>query len=327
MTVSRRRFLGASAALAPFAALAPARAQSTYPSKPVRLVIGFTTGGTSNAVANAISEGVSRRLGQSLVIENLPGAGGVVGTSAVAKAPADGHVVGYTSNAFVTVTPHLMKVPYDPFVDIEPVALIGGSVNVLAVHPSLPVHSVAEFIDYARARPGELFYGSSGNATGNHISVEYLKRKTGIDAVHVPYKGMASALTDLVAGRLHFVVDPALVPYIQGGQVRALGVVDAERHPNPALAGLPPLSRAIAGWQPPRWYNLATVPRGTPQAVQARLASAFNDTLAEPAVIERLAQSSYLAGTPTAPAELRARLAREKTDMARLLADAGIALG
>lgn len=279
---NRRQFVAQSLGLLALAGAGVARAES-YPAQPIRYIVGFAPGGTSDIVARQLNPGLAANLGRPLIIENVPSAGGVVATSTVAKAAPDGYTLEHTSNAFLTVTPHLINVPYDPLRDLEPVAYLGSSVQILCVHPSLPVNSVAEFVAYAKANPGKLYYGSSGTATGNHITCEYFKRAAGFEATHVPYRGAAPAIQDLVAGRVQFMTDPALVQYVSGGQVRALGVVDAESHP--VLPALPPLSATIPHWNPPIWSNFISVPAHTAPAVKDRLYTAFRDVLADDQVL------------------------------------------
>lgn len=318
--ITRRRFIAQSTVLLGVLGAGLARG-ATYPAQPIRYIVGFAPGGTSDMVARVINPTLASNLGQPVVIENIPSAGGVVATGTVAKAAADGYTVLHTSNAFLTVMPHLIKVPYDPLRDLEPVAYLGSSVQVLAVHPSLPVHSVSEFIAYAKANPGKLNYGSSGTATGNHITCEYFKRAAGFEATHVPYRGAAPAIQDLVAGRLQFMTDPALLPYVQTGAVRALGVVDAPRHP--VLTDLPPLSATIPNWNPPIWSNFISVPAHTPAPVKERLYAAFRDVLAPPALRKKLGESSFLVGDMTMPM-LASKVKAEYAAMGDLLASAKI---
>ena len=249
--ITRRHFICiAGGSLA--ASLARSAFSQTYPSHPIRYIVGFAPGGTSDTVARKINPLLAEKLGQPLIIENYPSAGGVVATAMLSKAAPDGYMVLHTSNAFLTVSPHLIHVTFDPLQDVQPVAYLGSSVQTLCVHPQLPVNNVAEFIAYAKANPGKLNYGSSGTGTGNHITCEYFKRAAGFEAQHIPYKGAAPAIQDLIAGRIQFMTDPALIPYIQAKSVRALAVVDAERHP--ILKTLPPISATVANWNPPLWY-------------------------------------------------------------------------
>ena len=320
--LSRRAFITQSAALLGALGTGLGRADS-YPDQTIHYIVGFAPGGTSDLVARIITPLVSTRLGQTVVVENVPSAGGVVATGNLAKAAPDGYTLLHTSNAFLTVTPHLIRVPYDPLRDVDPVAYLGSSVQLLCVHPSLPVRSVAEFVAYAKQHPGDLNYGSSGTATGNHITCEYMKRAAGFEATHVPYRGAAPAINDLVAGRLQFMTDPALVPYVQSGSVRALGVVDAQSHP--ILAGLPPLSVTIPNWNPPIWSNFISVPAHTPASIKDRLHATFREVLAAPAIRTKLGENSFLVGEMTMP-DLASKVKTEYVAMGELLKAADIHL-
>jgi tripartite-type tricarboxylate transporter receptor subunit TctC len=321
-TIGRRRFL--AAALGASGAMVWGRASAQgYPARPVRYLVGFAPGGTSDLVARTINPLLAAKLGQPVVIENMPSAGGVLATGTVAKAAADGYTVMHTSNSFLTVTPHLISVPFDPMVDLEPAAYLGSSVQILCVSPTLPVNTVAEFIAYAKANPGKLNYGSSGTATGNHITCEYMKRAAGIDVVHVPYKGAGPAITDLIAGRIQFMTDPALIPQVQAGKVRAIGVVDAPKHPT--MPDLQYLGAVIPNWNPPQWYNFVSVPAKTPREVKERLNKAVNETMVDAAVREKLGQNSIVF-EPRTPESLAAKLKQEYVTMGELLKAADIKL-
>ena len=320
---TRRHFLAATAASVAAAAVPRYVAAQSYPNRPIRYIVGFAPGGTSDLVARLIQPMLAERLGEPVVVENLPSAGGVIATALVAKSAPDGYIVEHTSNAFLTVTPHLIKVPYDLLADIEPVSYLGSSVQILCVNPALPVKTVAEFIAYAKDNPGKLNYGSSGTATGNHITCEYMKQAAGFDAVHVPYKGAGPAIQDLIGGRPHFMTDPALLPYIQNNQVRALGVVDANFHP--MLPGLAPLSASIANWNPPKWYNFLALPAKAPAEIKAKLDSVVREVMKIPAIVTKLGENSFIAD-PMSPADLKAKVQSEFTTMGALLRSAQIRL-
>jgi tripartite-type tricarboxylate transporter receptor subunit TctC len=280
-------------------------AAETYPSRPVKYVVAYPPGGTSDVVARAITPGLGEALGQPFVIENRPGGGGVIATELVAKSPPDGYALLHTSVSFFTVTPQLMKVPYDPFKDFDPVAFIGTNVNVLVVNPAVPANTFAEFVAYAKANAGKLYYGSSGSGTGAHILMEYLKQLTGIRAEHVPYRGAAPAITDLLGGRIQFMFDPAVTAQVQAGKLRALAISGA-----PSLAqlpGVPPMERLLPDWNPPQWYNFISAPAGTPLRVRERVNGAVATVISDPSVVKTLRANNYEPGTSTVDA-LRARL-------------------
>jgi tripartite-type tricarboxylate transporter receptor subunit TctC len=319
--ISRRRFLAATSAVAGYTALG-ARAQSDYPAKPVSLAIGYPPGGNSDVLSRSLGALVAKTLGQSVVIENRPGAGGVVAMTQIAKAAPDGYTIGYVSNAFFTVTPALTSVPFEPMKDLEPVAFIGTNVNVLAVHPDIPVSTIPEFIAYAKANPGKLNYGSSGSATGNHISTEYMLSVLGIRATHVPYKGAGPAILDLTAGRLQFMIDSGLMTHARAGKVRLVGICEAGK----SVEGYPQLQSfadVVPNWSVPEWYNFIVVPARTPASIKDKLTSAFRVAVSEPELVARMRAGSYELGT-MAPDALRARLDAEVVTMKELLRKADI---
>ena len=318
---SRRRFLTATSAVAAYAALG-ARAQGDFPSKPISLAIGYPPGGNSDVLSRALGALVAKTLGQSVVIENRPGAGGVVAMTQIAKAQPDGYTIGYVSNAFFTVTPALTPVPFDPLKDLEPVAFIGTNVNVLAVHPDVPVKTIPEFIAYAKANPGKLNYGSSGSATGNHISTEYMLSVLGISATHVPYKGAGPAILDLTAGRLQFMIDSGLMSYARSGKVRAIGICEAGKTVE-GYSQLQSFADVVPNWRAPEWYNFIVVPARTPASVKDKLTSAFNLAVSDPELVARMRAGSYELGS-MAPDALRARLDAEAVSMKDLLRKADI---
>ncbi|HVE49465.1 MAG TPA: tripartite tricarboxylate transporter substrate binding protein [Casimicrobiaceae bacterium] len=306
-TRSRRHFLttigSASAALA-LGRTTTASAQP-YPSRPVRYVVALAPGGTSDIVARAITPGLGAALGQPFVVENRPGGGGVIGTEHVAKSPPDGYTLLHTSIAFFTVTPQLTKVSYDPFKDFDPVAFVGTNVGILAIHPSVPATNLSEFIAYAKANPGKLNYASSGSGTGGHLLGEFFKQATGIVAEHVPYKGAAPAVADLLGGRTHFMIDSAVTPHVKSGKLRALAVNGAKT--SELIPGLPPMESVLPGWNPPQQYNFISAPAGTPAEVRDRIHSAMTGVLADPKVVNTLREASYEPSSAT-PAQIRARI-------------------
>ena len=320
MNSSRRRFLSATAASAAGLALR-AHAQSDYPSKAISLDIGYPPGGTSDVLSRALGALVSKSLGQPVVIENRPGAGGVVAMTQIAKSAPDGYTIGYVSNAFFTVTPALTPLPFDPMQQLEPVAFVGTNVNVLAVHPDLPIRTIPEFIAYAKAHP-DMNYGSSGAATGNHISTEYMLNFLGLRAVHVPYKGSAPAVLDLTAGRVQFMVDSGLMNQARAGKVRPIAIFENGKSVD-GFPQLPTMASAIPNWRAPEWYNFIVVPAHTPAPVKDRLAQAFRLATGDAELVARMRANSYELSAMTQDA-LRARLDSETVWMTDLLRKADI---
>jgi tripartite-type tricarboxylate transporter receptor subunit TctC len=311
----RRRFL--KAALASTGALvAPKVLAQTYPDHPIKYIVAYPPGGTSDIVARAVTPGLTSKLGQTVFVENHGGGGGVIGTELVAKAAPDGYTLLHTSVSFFTVTPQLMKVSYDPFKDFDPVAFIGTNINVLVVSADLPVKTFAELVDYAKAHPDKLYYCSSGAGTGGHILVEYLKQMTGMRMTHVPYKGAAPAINDLLGGRVQVMFDPAVTTYVQAGKLRALAISGA-----PALSlipGVPPMEKLVPNWNPPQWYNFSSAPAGTPLAVRERVNTAMAAVIADPQVAKTLRDNNYEPGTMGVEA-LRARIKADYASTGEIL--------
>jgi tripartite-type tricarboxylate transporter receptor subunit TctC len=318
---SRRRFIlggiaAAGTTLVPVALKRAVAQAQAYPTRPIRYVVAYAPGGTSDLVARTITPDMATILGQQIVVDNRPGAGGVVGTELVAKAPPDGYTLLHTSMSFITVTPQLLKVPYDPFRDLEPVGLIGTNVNVLVVNPSLPVNNFREFVAYALANPDKLNYGTSGNGTGAHILIEYLKQLTGIKAVHIPYKGAAPAINDLIGGRTQFTFDPAVTAQVRAGKLRALAISGAKSLA--LLPGVPPIEAFLPNWNPPQFYNFISAPAGTPGEIKQTINDALGKSLADPKVAQVLRDNNYEPGTAS-PDELKARLKADYAAMGEVL--------
>jgi len=288
--LSRRGFLGGAAALGA-AAIAPALssrvwAADRYPSRPIRYVCPYPPGGTNDLVSRIISRQLSEKLGVSFVVENRGGAGGTVGTSSVARAQPDGYTLLNASSGNLSSAPQIIGTTYDPLQDFVPVGFLGHVRFVFATNPALPVKTLEEFIQYARAHPGEINYGTAGNGTGGHIAGEYLKMRTGIDIVHVPYRGSAAALTDAIAGRVQLVLDPLAAQYVRSGELRGLAFSGATTSPD--LPGVPTIDAAgIPDWKATNFF-LAAVARGTPQPIVETLSDAILAVGREPAVIEQL---------------------------------------
>lgn len=266
-------------------ALTAGTAMAQYPDKPITYVVPYTPGGTNDNIARIIARHLGERLGQPIVVENKPGAAGTVGAAYVAHATADGYTLLNASIGNLAIAPQLVAVQFDPFKDLTPVAHLAGSRSVIAVNPKLPIHSIAELVSYAKAHPGELTYGTSGNGTPGHISTEYLKLLAGIDMVHVPYKGSAQALTDATAGHIDLVSDPLANTFVQAGKLRGLAFFGTDTAPD--LPGIPALTETYPEWKFSGAF-LAMAPAGTPPAVLETLRKAFDDVLAEPSTLSEL---------------------------------------
>ena len=256
----------------------PARADD-YPAKPVRVVVAFTAGGTTDMLARSVSQQLAQRFKQSFVVDNRPGAGGNIGTEYVVRSPADGYTMLVNSVGPISINQTLYKkLNYDPLTDLVPVVQIADVPNVLVVHPSLPVKSFEEFVAYAKANPGKLNYSSTGVGTSSHLSGFMLTERIGTQATHIPYKG-ADALNDLLSGRVQFMFAtiPSVMPHIQAGKLRALAVSSAKR--SRSLPDLPTVAeKGFPGFEAGSWFGFFA-PKGTPQDVITKVNQAVNEAL------------------------------------------------
>lgn len=270
------------AALVALAGACNAGAQ-TWPTKPVRVVVAFTAGGTTDILARSVGQQLTERLKQQFVIDNKPGAGGNLGTELVVRAPPDGYTLIVNSVGPIAVNPTLYpKLPYNPLTDLVPIVQIAEVPNVLVVHPSLPVKSFDELVAYAKANPGKLNYASTGIGTSAHLSGFVLAKRAGFDATHVPYKG-ADALRDLLAGRVQFMFAtiPSVMPHISAGTLRALAVTSVKR--SRALPDVPTVAESgYPGFEAGSWFGFFG-PKGIAPDVVATLNQAVNEIIAVPA--------------------------------------------
>jgi len=273
-------------------ALAPAHAQ-TWPSKPVRIIVPFPPGGTTDIVARSIGVELQRMWQHPVVIENRAGAGGNIGADAVAKSPGDGYtlLMGTVGTHAINQALYAQsgsKMPFDPVKDFVPITLVAGVPNVMVISPKLPVNSVAEFIAYAKARPGQLNMSSSGNGTSIHLTGELFKTVTGTYMVHFPYRGSAPAVTDLITGNMNVMFDnlPSALPHIKSGRLKALAVTSRTR--SPALPDVPTIEEAagLKGFDASSWFGLFA-PAGTPRTVVDKIQADVAKALSQPAVRER----------------------------------------
>jgi tripartite-type tricarboxylate transporter receptor subunit TctC len=275
-------------------------AQGTYPSKPIRIIAPVQPGGGVALVARTIGERLQKALGQPVVIENQSGGGGIVGSQATARAAPDGYtlMVGYVGTH--GTNPAVRKLPYDAIKDFTPIAMVGGTPNLLVVPPSLPVRTLAEFIDYAKANKGKLSYGSSGPGTLTHLAMEQLKVETGIDMQHIAYRGISPAITDILGGQTQALFPglAAALPHIKADKMRPLAVTGARRHP--LLPDVPTLEElGYRGFDGVQWYGIVG-PANVPPAIVATLNTAINDALRDAALRERLS-SEALEPMPMTP--------------------------
>ncbi len=299
-----------------------AHAQS-YPSRPLRMIVPTAPGGGTDFTGRLVAAKLSEGLGQQVVVENRGGGGGSVGADNAAKSTPDGYTLLLGSIATHAVNPALYKkMPYDHIKDFAPVSLIGTVPNVLVVHPAVPAKSMQEFISYAKANPGKINYGSSGVGSPPHLSIELLRSITGINLVHVPYKGAGPALADLLGGQVQAMCTSLAgqLTFIKAGRVRALGVTTAKR--NPQLPDVPTMIESgVPGYEVTIWYAVF-VPVATPKAVVERLNAEMVKILNAAEMKERMAQQG-MDPSPSTPAELAAFVKAETVKWTKAVKDSG----
>jgi tripartite-type tricarboxylate transporter receptor subunit TctC len=299
MKLPRRRFLQlAGAAVAAPAVSRVAWAQS-YPARPVRLIIGYTPGGSADLTARLLAQWLSERLGQSFVVESRPGGGTNIATEAVVRAPPDGYTLLLVAPANAINATLYEKLNYDFIRDMAPVAGLIRFPNVMEVNPSVPAKTVPEFIAYAKANPGKINYASSGNGSTIHMSAELFKMMVGVDMLHVPYRGGAPALTDMLAGQVQVMFDnlPTSIEHIRAGKLRPLAITSTTRAE--LLPDVPTLADFVPGYESSAWYGVGA-PRNTPAEIVDRLNKEINAILAESKVKARIAEmgATLVAGSP-----------------------------
>ena len=293
---------------------AGAQAQTSaaaYPNKPIRLVVPFTPGGSTDILARAIGQELGKAWGQSVVIDNVAGAGGGIGADKVAKAPADGYTLLMGHIGTLAVNPSLYpKLPYNPVTDFAPVAWVARVPNVLVVHPGVPAKTTQELVALGKSRPGQLNYGSGGNGSAANLATEYFKMQTGTSLLHIPYRGTVPATTDLLGGQIQvlFTGAPALLGHIKSGQLRALAVSSPQRLE--ALPDVPTVAEAgYPGFEADQWYGVVA-PAGTPPEIVRKLNAQINLALASAEMKARLSSEGATA-TPTTPEAFGQHIVRE----------------
>ncbi|GAB7550213.1 Bug family tripartite tricarboxylate transporter substrate binding protein [Cupriavidus sp. CuC1] len=267
-----------------------AHGEPAYPSRPIRILVGFSPGGSNDIVARLLAPKLSEVLGQQVLIDNRPGAGGNIAADTMLKAPADGHTLMICTTGMLSIQPSLQKVSYDPQTDIIPVSLIANTPYIALVNAALPIHNVKELIAYAKANPGKLNFASSGNGTAGHLAGEMLKLRAGINIVHVPYKGTGQAMTDLLGGQVSLIFDQPIssLPYAKSGKLRVLGVASLQRLQS--LPDVPTFAESgVPGFDPVAWTGLCAA-KGTPASVVARLQHDVAQVLRQPEIAQRLSQ-------------------------------------
>jgi len=298
-------------------------AADTWPAKPVRIVVPFPPGSSPDLIARMLTEKLAQALGQPVIVENKPGAGGNIGTGLVAKAEPDGYTLGLSIPGPLAVNTVLYKkMEYDPFTELAPITLVALSPNVLIVNPSLGVNSVKEFIDYAKARPGKLNYGSVGNGSASHLTMELLKMQAGLDIVHVPYPGSPQVNTAILAGQIQagFVVPGTAMPLVQSGRIKALAVTSSTK--SPVLPDLPTVAEAgFPGFESSAWIGMVA-PAKTPKPIIERLSRELVAIIHSAEVREKM-QRIYFQAIGTSPEGLSELMRSERDRWARVIKQTG----
>jgi tripartite-type tricarboxylate transporter receptor subunit TctC len=321
MTLPRRRFLALAAAGAAGSVLPRSASALDYPARPVHLIVGFAAGGPQDIIMRLMCQRLSERLGQSFIVENKPGAGGNVGAEYVVHAAPDGYTLLSVSSPNAINATLYDNLNFNFIRDIAPVGGIMRVPLVMEVNPSLPVHSVPEFIAYAKANPGKISYASAGVGTPQQVSAELFKLLTGVNMVHVPYRGAAPALADLIGGQVQVMIDttPASMQHIKSGRVRPLAVTTATRLD--VLPDLPTVADFVPGYEATSWFGIGA-PKGTPPDIVDKLNKEINAGIADPTIKARLVD---LGGTvlPGSPADFGKLIANETEKWAKVVKFSG----
>ncbi len=294
-----------------------------YPSKSIRYVVPYAPGGSTDIVARVLALKLSEAMGQQVVVDNRPGAGGSIGADIVAKSPPDGYTMVTAVTGIMAINQFLYrKLPFDPEKDFAPVTQVGSLPLILVVHPSLPAKSVREFIAIAKAKPGQLNYGSSGVGTATHMTTELFKTMAGVDLVHIPYKGSGQVMGDVIGGQLALIFDQVVssLPHVQGGKLRMLGITSAKRFQS--LPDLPTIAESgVPGYESISWAGVA-VPAGTPKEIVARLHVEIVKVLAMPDIRERFLRDG-IETVGSTPEQFAEHIRRERIKWAKVVKDSG----
>jgi len=294
----------------------------TYPSRPIKLVVAYSPGGTTDVLARLIAANLSEKLGQQVIVENKPGGGNNIGTEYVVNSPADGYTMLLVNPANGINTTLYPKLHFNFVKDIVGVAGIVRTPNVMAITTvNLPVNNVAEFIAYCKANPGKINMASSGSGTSVHLSGELFKSMSGCDMTHVPYKGAGPALTDLIVGQVQVMFDnlPSSAPHINGGRLKAIGMTSAQREPS--MPAVPSIGETVPGYEATAWFGLG-MPKGSPREAIDRINAEVNKALAEPKMKERLFELGGLP-IPGTPEDFNKTIADETKKWAKVVKDSG----
>jgi tripartite-type tricarboxylate transporter receptor subunit TctC len=324
MNMNRRQFFHLTAGVAVQLGIYRFAGAQAYPSRPVRIVVGFPAGGPVDMAARLMGQWLSERLGQPFVIENRPGAGGNIGTEVVVKSPPDGYTLLLCGPVNTINTTLYDKLNFNFTLDIAPVASIARVPLVMEVNPSISARTVPEFISYAKAHPGTINFASGGNGTPHHVAGELFKMMAGVNMVHVPYRGSAPALTDLIGGQVQVMFDPmpSSIEFIKTGKLRPLAVTTATR--SPAMPEIPTVSDSVPGFEAYSWYGIGA-PKGTQAEIVDALNREVNAGLADPKMKARLADMGAVA-LPGSPTDFGALIAAETEKWRKVIRAANIRL-
>jgi tripartite-type tricarboxylate transporter receptor subunit TctC len=322
MTVISRIVLRLATAAAIACAIAPSASAVDYPTKPVRLIVGVAAGGANDTVARTLAQTLSERLGQPVIVENRPGAGGNIGLEAVVNAPPDGHTLLFATSANVLATAFYEKANVTIARDITPVTSLVSGPLIMEINPSVPAKTIPEFIAYAKANPGKINMASAGIGNTTHVVGELFMMLTGTRFTHVPYRGGAPAVTDLIGGQVQLYFDgiSASFDHVRSGRTRALGVTTAQRAA--ILPDVPAIGEFVPGYEANGWYGIG-VPKNVPAEIVDKLNKEINASLADPKLKKRLADIGY-AATGSTPAEFASQIAQEIDKWAKVIKFAGL---
>jgi tripartite-type tricarboxylate transporter receptor subunit TctC len=317
--MKRIQFIQACAAALCLAASSASLAQG-YPTKPIRLIVPFPAGGATDLFARTLSQKMGEKLGTTLVIDNKPGAGGAIGSDMAAKAPADGYTLLLATTSTHSIGPAINpKLPYDTVRDFTPIAHVGDAPSIMLVPNNSPAKTVREWIDYAKKNPGKLNYASSGNGTIVQLTAELFKSQADVFVTHIPYKGTALAIPDLITGKVDVLFDslPTGMPHVRDGRLRALGVTTLKR--SPLAPELPPIADVLPGFESNTWFGLYG-PKGLPADMVNRINAAANQALSDPEVRDKLARLGIEPTTST-PAQLASMVAADAAKWKKIIID------
>jgi len=317
--MKRIQFIQACAAALCLAASSASLAQG-YPTKPIRLIVPFPAGGATDLFARTLSQKMGEKLGTTLVIDNKPGAGGAIGSDMEAKAPPDGYTLLLATTSTHSIGPAITpKLPYDTVRDFTPIAHVGDAPSIMLVPNNSPAKTVREWIDYAKKNPGKLNYASSGNGTIVQLTAELFKSQADVFVTHIPYKGTALAIPDLITGKVDVLFDslPTGMPHVRDGRLRALGVTTLKR--SPLAPELPPIADVLPGFESNTWFGLYG-PKGLPADMVARINTAANQSLSDPEVRDKLARLGIEPTTST-PAQLASLVAADAAKWKQIITD------